>query len=142
MDRTTVWFIRMSLIYLLVGAVTGVLMLTAPRYIVYYLPVHSHIMVFGWVTMLIFGVGYHILPRFSGQQIWSQGLFRATFWLANVGVIGMAVFWAFFRRNPESAAMASLLGVFGIIAFVGILCFIINMLKTIKPAEGIQPPAR
>ncbi|HEY5190380.1 MAG TPA: hypothetical protein VII77_00240, partial [Candidatus Deferrimicrobium sp.] len=36
----------------------------------------------GFVMMVIFGIAYHILPRFAGKPLHSEGWAAAHFWLA------------------------------------------------------------
>jgi len=56
-----------------------------------------HLNLLGFMSMMIYGVGYHILilPRFSGRPVYSPLLMRIQFWFANPGLIGMAVSWPF-----------------------------------------------
>ncbi|MDP7240753.1 MAG: cbb3-type cytochrome c oxidase subunit I [Dehalococcoidia bacterium] len=57
-------------------------------------PVHAHANLVGFVTFNIFGIGYHILPRFRGRPLYSEGLAWVQFWAANIGLAGFLVFTA------------------------------------------------
>ena len=92
MSQVTLRFIKASLLYLLTGISMGLLMLLWPRWMGVYLPIHAHINLLGWVSMLMFGVSYHILPRFSGKQLYSEMLASLHFWFANIGLIGLSFF--------------------------------------------------
>jgi len=54
--------------------------------------VHSHLNMLGWVSMMIFGVGYHILPRFAGKPLKSPKMGELQFWLANIGLSACSFF--------------------------------------------------
>ena len=130
MSKITVWFIRSAMIYFLVAVSLGLWMGMSPRG--YYIPVHVHLNLLGWVSMFIYGVAYHILPRFSGRQLFSDRLSEIHFWTAHIGLIGMAVSWFLFNRK--------LLVVFSFIEIFSIILFVFNMFKTIRPASAIKPP--
>ncbi len=81
MSPTVIGFIKVSLISLLVGVVMGVLIAAGvfsgagrPSLVT---AAHAHVNLLGFVCMLIFGVAYHILPRFSGKPLYSEGLATA-----------------------------------------------------------------
>ena len=51
--------------------------------------VHIHTNLLGFVVMMIAGVSYHVLPRFSSRTVpWSAGV-KYHFYLQNVGLLGM-----------------------------------------------------
>jgi hypothetical protein len=51
--------------------------------------VHIHINLLGFMTMMIAGVAYHVLPRFSARTIpWPNGM-KYHFYLQNIGLVGM-----------------------------------------------------
>ncbi len=108
------------------------------------MPIHVHFNLLGWMSMMVFGVGYHILPRFSGRPLWSENLSVAQLWLSNIGLIGMALGWWIKGQNGSSTALL----VFSVLEAVSVIFFILNMLLTIKaaPAPAAQPkpatPAR
>ena len=95
MARLSAWFLKASLIYLLLGATLGVSLAWAPaREWLYQVPArynqaHVHLNLTGFVAMMIYGVAYHALPRFVGRQLHSYRLGWAHFWLANAGTVGM-----------------------------------------------------
>ena len=73
MPRLSAWFIRASLIYLLLGFAFGALIL-AQKGISYYplvwnlFPIHMEFLLIGWFAQLAMGVAFWILPRFSSGQ--------------------------------------------------------------------------
>lgn len=136
MDRYVKNFIAMSIVYLSVATVVGLLMLVHPVSFLQYKFAHSHLMLLGWVTMMIYGVGYHILPRFAGRLIRHPRLAEAQFWFSNIGLVGMIVFYAVGAR--QGASMPVPLGFFGVLEAVSVFMFFYNMIVTLYGHE----PAR
>jgi cytochrome c oxidase cbb3-type subunit 1 len=134
MSRITVWFIKCAMIYFLLAVLLGILLsVMGPVYP--YMPIHVHFNLLGWMSMMVFGVGYHILPRFSGKPLWSERLSLWHLWLANIGLIGMAAGWLV--RGYGGGAQVLL--VFALVESVSIVFFALNMFKTIK---AIPPPPK
>ena len=52
-------------------------------------PLHAELNLWGWVTLLIYGMAYHMLPRFTGRPLRWPRLATAQSWLA-IGGVGMA----------------------------------------------------
>ena len=134
MDKEVVWFIRLSLLYFLVGSLMGVCFVIWPEMAnADHISMHVHLNLLGWMSMMIFGVGYHILPRFSGKPLWSRKLSIFQFWMANIGLVGMIVGWGMSAHTINGGT--ELLGIFGAIMFLSILLFFFNMIKTVKGPE-------
>lgn len=127
MDRYVKNFIAVSIFYLAVASLLGVAMAMHPALGAYRF-VHSHLMLIGWVTMMIYGVGYHILPRFAGKLIKNKGLAEAQFWAANAGLIGMVVFYGMSQRD---ASYKVAFGLFSAIQVISIFMFFYNMIATL-----------
>ncbi|HAK87708.1 MAG TPA: hypothetical protein DHV16_08875 [Nitrospiraceae bacterium] len=123
-------FIVMSIVYLALAAFFGIIMFASPSYL-YLKFVHSHLNMLGWVSMMIYGVGYHILPRFAGKKIKSVKMGEAQFYLANIGLIGMLLFYTMQMNNPENALYRGLSVASGIMETVSIFLFFYNMLATL-----------
>ncbi len=132
MDRFARWFILMSVFYLVVAAVIGIVMLNSEKAMTLKF-VHSHLNLLGWVSMMIYGVGYHILPRFMGRPLYSKVLGDVQFWAANIGLIMMLLFYTLNVYSP-SGAYVTLSVTGGVLELVSIVLFFYNMLKTLLPA--------
>lgn len=135
MDRFVKNFIVMSIVYLAVASVLGILMLGRPSLLSLKF-VHSHLNMLGWVSMMIFGVGYHILPRFSGKPLKSPKMGEAQFWLANIGLVGMLLFYSLGSFNPQVAAYKGLTVAFGLLEAFSVFLFFYNMLATLYAKEA------
>src|SRR5687767_12817199 len=81
-------FIRASLLWFAAGITLGVGMSIYPAWIVYR-AAHAHMNVVGFLTMLVFGVGYQLLPRMFGHPLHSPRLAVAHLFLANAGLAGL-----------------------------------------------------
>ena len=93
MPRLSVWFVRASLIYLLLGFLFGA-MLLAQKGISYYpaawnlFPIHMEFLLIGWFAQLAMGVAFWILPRFSsGPPRGNVALLWMSFVLVNLGIL-------------------------------------------------------
>jgi len=100
MPRPSVWFVRASLVYLLLGFTFGSMIL-AQKGISYYppvwslFPIHMEFLLIGWFAQLAMGVTFWILPRFSrGQPRGSVTLIWISFVLINLGILFSTLyFW-------------------------------------------------
>ncbi|MCX5717306.1 MAG: cbb3-type cytochrome c oxidase subunit I [Nitrospirae bacterium] len=129
MDRFVKSFILMGIVYLAIATVLGICMLGYPS-LMQFKFVHSHLMMLGWVSMMIYGVGYHILPRFAGKLLKSPKLGELQFWLANIGLVGMLAFYTLGTYNP-SGLYRGLVIASGLIEALSISLFFYNMIATL-----------
>jgi hypothetical protein len=129
MPRLSVWFVRASLLYLLLGFFFGALLLAQkgiPFYtpVWYLFPLHMEFLLVGWLIQLAMGVAFWIIPRFSrGSSRGPVGLVWFSFALLNAGIL-IAVFQFWFP-------VAVLIG--RIAEVVAGLLFIIGSWRRIKP---------
>lgn len=56
-------------------------------------PLHAELNLWGWTTLLIYGMAYHMLPRFTGRPLRRPGLAGAQSWLAIGGGALITVGW-------------------------------------------------
>jgi cbb3-type cytochrome oxidase subunit 1 len=136
MDAFVKGFIVMSIIYLGLATGFGIVMLAYPEFIVMKF-VHSHLNMLGWVSMMIFGVGYHILPKFMGRPLYSNRVGEAQFYLANISLVAMLVLYSLNAYRPTDI-YRMLIVLAGAVQAVSLLLFFYNMLMTMmtKPAES------
>ena len=131
MDKEAVWFIRQSVIYFLLGTLLGVIFLFSPDLANQdRISLHVHMNLIGWMSMMIFGVGYHILPRFSGKPIFNRKMMTVQFWLASAGMMGMAIGWLL--RSMVIPGGNEILIISGVVMFISIILFVYNMLRTVQ----------
>ena len=128
-------FIKSSMAWLAVGVSLGLTMAIRPAWVVYR-PAHVHINVLGFVAMMIFGVGYHVLPRFAGHPLLRPRLAAVHWGLANAGLL---LFTAGFLSRPHGIGAAKvLLGAGAALSAVGAYAFAWNIWRTLSAAERQQ----
>jgi heme/copper-type cytochrome/quinol oxidase subunit 1 len=54
---------------------------------------HAELNLWGWATLLIYGMAYHMLPRFAGRALRWPRLVAAQSWLASASVALVAIGW-------------------------------------------------
>ncbi|MDW7711506.1 MAG: DUF1858 domain-containing protein [Deferrisomatales bacterium] len=126
MDRYTKGFIVASLLYFAIASVLGMWMGVAPapswaRF------AHVHLNLLGFMAMMIYGVGYFVLPRFNARELRWPSWLPIHFWAANVGLVGMVVTY------PEIPSAGFLL--FSGLSTVSVLLFAVNLAATILLPE-------
>ena len=128
MSRTTLAFIYASLFYLFLGSTLGVFFFLAEgaRSL---RTVHAHWNLVGFVTFMVFGISYHILPRFRGRPLHSERLGWWHFWLANIGLAGMTLFLALDAYLPSNFRTPEAL--FASVLALSIFLFIYNLGRTL-----------
>ena len=136
MDKYAKAFVKSSLIYLGIGTVMGVSMVLFPDIRFTLTRVHVHILLVGFMAMMIYGVGYHILPRFMGRPVYSARLGNVQVWLANITLIGLSVSWILEALQGGVWHLLAIL--FGIGQGIAIFMFIFNLWKSMvpQPNEG------
>lgn len=132
MGKASVRFVKASLSYFMIGIIMGVCMTFHPSLAGKIMPVHAHLNVLGWITMMIFGVGYYIIPRFAGKTLYSQKLANIHFWIANIALIGFLCLLPF-----RDEGITALITIFALMQFASAFLFIFNILKSlIIPKES------
>lgn len=136
MDPFVRRFIRASLLWLGTGVVLGVWMALDARWITLR-PAHMHANLLGFVSMMIFGVAYHVVPRFVGRPLHSRRLPVLHLWLANLGLGGMVGGFLLRLRHPAGAA---LLGAGAVLSAAGAFLFIFTVWRTLdEPCPAAHP---
>lgn len=141
MDRPVILFLKAALAWLVAGVTLGLGMAVHPPFLAWR-AAHIHLLLLGFVTGMIFGVGYHVFPRFAGRSLRHPGLMMPHWWLANGGVAAMA--GAFILRAEGVAWSPALLGAGGAAAALGAYLFAYNIWRTLDPAVAARsaPPGR
>ena len=126
-------FIRASLLWIAAGIILGVAMAAHPAWIIYR-PAHAHMNVVGFLTMLVFGVGYQLLPRLFGHPLHSHRLAIWHLFLANIGLGGMVI--GFFTW-PHSATLGhSFTAGGGTLFSIGAMFWVWNLWHTFNAADA------
>lgn len=118
-------FVTLSLAYALFGGLIGIIWLLAPGLLPGNIPrLHGHIMLLGFIAMMIYGVGLHVLPRFSGFPLYSERVATWQFYVANAGLWLMVLGW-FVSTN-----VVVLVG--GAASWTAMALFAFNIMLTVK----------
>lgn len=134
MSRVTRFFIVASLFYLCLGVTIGVFLTVHPGAIGGFLAMHAHANLLGWVSMMVFAVAYHVLPRFSGRQLYSERLADFHLILSNLGLIGLMIAWPLSKYVWTPAIRVLLTGSALFYAMASYL-FVYNLWKTVFARE-------
>jgi cbb3-type cytochrome oxidase subunit 1 len=130
-------FLKSALVWLALGALLGLAMILHPAWLVYR-PAHLHMNLLGFVTMMIAGVAYHVIPRFTGHPLASRRAAGAHVWLANAGLSLMVA--GFGLQGRGVASWQLLLGLGGALSAAGVALFIVTLWRTIDGPRGVPSP--
>ena len=133
MDWFVKAFIRASLAWFALGITLGLAIAAYPPWVVYR-PAHAHMTVVGFLTMMVFGVGYQLLPRLFGHALHSRWLAVAHWWMANVGLGGMVT--GFLLQPHVGTRSAPVTATGGTLFALGALGFVYNMWRTFNLADA------
>ena len=125
MDKYAKVFVKASLIYFAIGTLLGGWMILSPDIRFAMTWVHVHILLLGFMAMMIYGVGYHILPRFMGRPVYGHRLGNIQVWLANIMLIGLSISWVL--ETFQGRVWHSLAILFGIGQVISVFLFIVNL---------------
>lgn len=132
MNKLANLFIKTSLVYLAISTVLGVLIIPGPGFSF----MHSHFALIGWVSFLLFGICYEIIPRFTGKPLFSEKLGVLQFWFGNIGLIGLFFSYPFMKmymvKQKDSSDAMLMVVIFGIILAISFFMFIYNIWKSME----------
>lgn len=131
MPRLSVFLVRASLVYLVLGFTFGGLLL-ANKGLMFLpavwalLPVHIEFSLLGWMVQLALGIAFWILPRFSnGPMRGDERLSWAAFLLLNVGI------WLVVLQGLFGTDWSALAG--RVFELLGLALFAIGNWRRVKP---------
>lgn len=132
MSPTTIRFLKIGMAYFVLGTLLGTLLaVPITRDILYkatgaqWRLAHTHLNLAGFVIMIIFGIAYHILPRFAGKPLRSEAWAAAHFWIAALATAGMVIGFIV-------PAAAVLLWTGSVAQLGGIVLGVVNLWLTIR----------
>lgn len=88
-----------------------------------------HALALGFVTLMIYAVASRALPAFLGRRLWSPRLQTATLAIANLAValrVGPQLV------QPTGALSDAIVGLSGILAYVALVLFTLNVVRTLR----------
>jgi len=108
MPRFSVYSVRCSLVYLVLGFLLGGLILAEKGFefmpaVWQFLPLHIEFLLIGWTVQFALGVAFWILPRFTGGSRGNQPLAWLSLGLLNLGIL-LVVLGEILGRMPGLVA--------------------------------------
>lgn len=118
-------FIKTALIYLALALALGIALALGATNGLF--PVYIHLLVFGWLTQLIFGVVYWMFPKYSTEKPRGhESLGWVTYALLNLGLILRAI------AEPFQTSPGILLVLSAILQWLSGVAFIANTWRRVK----------
>jgi hybrid cluster-associated redox disulfide protein len=140
MDNYPRLFIKAGLIYALLGAALGVTIAIDPSLAVRLRFVHIHINLLGFMAMMVAGVAFHVLPRFSARKLpWPEGM-KYQFILQNTGLLGMVTLHAF--GGWQGGVAHAVFVFFAILAGIAFAIMFYNLYFVLTALEETPKPEK
>lgn len=129
-SRASLGFVLASVVYLVAGMFLGVYMFAGGSF-AGAVWVHAHLLLLGFVGMMIFGVAYHALPRFVGAPLHSDRVAETHLVLGNAALVAMVLALPILGRSGGRAALVGL----GLLEALTGLLFLYNVGMTVRAAR-------
>lgn len=134
MSPLSIRCIRAAFLYLAIGIGLGVWFALDRSAGAWLRPLHAALNLWGWVALLIYGMAYHMLPRFSGRPLRRPQLMAAQSWMAIGGVAFTGIGWVGVLAGAVAAQAALVAG--------GALIAAAAILFALLIGELLMAPAR
>lgn len=138
MPSLTRWYIKIALVYFFLALVAGIFL--AARQVWTNLlpstdlsPVYIHLLVEGWITMLIIGVAFWMFPIYTHEQ--PRGSLRlgwASFILLNFGLLLRIIVEPASGMAGASHYWGGLLAAAAVLQWLGGIAFVANIWARVK----------
>jgi hypothetical protein len=119
---SVIW-IRVAVVYFIVGVAMGVFMGASGDHSLY--PLHAHLNLLGWVSMALFGLLGGVFPAIADNL-----LAKLHFWIYNIALPIMA--FALFRVLRGNVGMEPVLGMASAATAVAVVLFAGNVLFNLR----------
>ena len=116
-------FIRIAVVYLLIGAIVGLAMGMSQQFTL--APVHAHLLLLGWASMALAGLIYHWHPAAGATR-----LARIHFWVHNLALPVFMVSLGMLLTGTE--AVLPLVAAAATVMLAGLALFAANVLLHVK----------
>ena len=133
MPPLTRWFLKAALVYLVLALCAGVLLALPDAILIPgAFPVYFHLLTFGWLTQLIFGIAFWMFPKFSTTRPRGpEWLGWSTFLLLNIGLLLRMVFEPL-NGIAASALSGWMLVVAAFLQWLSGVAFVANTWKRVR----------
>ena len=116
-------FIRIAVVYLLIGAIVGLAMGMSQQFTL--APVHAHLLLLGWASMALAGLIYHLYPVAGTTR-----LARIHFWVHNLALPVFMVSLGMLLTGTEAAL--PFVAAAATTMLVGLALFVANVLIHVR----------
>ncbi|KAA3644208.1 MAG: hypothetical protein DWQ07_19055 [Chloroflexi bacterium] len=135
MPVLTRWFIKASFLYLVLAFLLGLWLPAASLWGLSSAgvsPVFFHFFLVGWVTQIIFGVAYWMLPKYTRENPRrNETLAWAVFWMLNLGLVLRGILEPIISSG-SSAIIGWLLVLSAFLQWLGGMGFVFNTWGRVK----------
>lgn len=133
MPPLTRWFLKAAIVYLILALFTGIF-LALPETIPIpgLFPVYFHMLTFGWLTQLIFGIALWMFPKYSiAKPRGHEWLGWATFILLNGGLM-LRILFEPLHSSTASPLSSWMLVIAALLQWLAGLAFVANTWPRIR----------
>ncbi len=133
MPTLTRWFLKAAILYLLLALIVGIaLALPVASQFAGFFPAYFHMLTFGWLTQLIFGIAFWMFPKFSvAKPRGSEQLGWMTFIFLNIGLLLRIIAEPLQASSPSTLTGWTLVAS-AILQWLAGVSFIVNTWNRIK----------
>jgi cbb3-type cytochrome oxidase subunit 1 len=128
-------FLKASLTWLALGVSLGLGMAAYPPWTIHRVA-HMHMVLVGFVTMMIYGVAYHVVPRFAGFPLHSRRAASWHWWMSNAGLALMVA--GLVLRSVHPAAGTPVLVAGGSLSALGAYLFAYVIWRTVDGSPALR----
>ena len=128
-------FLKASLASLALGVSLGLAMAAHPPWTIHRVA-HMHLVLLGFVTMMIYGVGYHVVPRFAGHPLHSARAAGWHWWASTVGLAFMVIGFMMRAVYPTSGTYVLVAG--GSLSALGAYLFVYVIWRTVDGSPATK----
>jgi cbb3-type cytochrome oxidase subunit 1 len=129
-------FFKAGLAYFLMTLALGVLMITGRAYLVFGVQgakaAHVHAGLLGFVTLIVMGAMYQIVPTLTGSRLYGDNLSHKQFVIINLGVLGLFLTQLSLTGNLRSSFTI----LFGSIILLGSILFAAIIFQTMALSKS------
>ncbi len=135
MDWFVKAFLKASLAWLALGVSLGLAMAAYPPWTIHRVA-HMHMVLLGFVTMMIYGVAYHAIPRFVGFPLHSRRIAGWHWWISNVGLALLVAGFVLRAASPTAGTQVLVAG--GGLSALGAYLFVYVIWRTVDGTASNQ----
>ncbi|MES2978341.1 MAG: cytochrome-c oxidase [Pseudomonadota bacterium] len=117
-------WLKMAVVYFVIGVGLGIYMGSSHQFTL--MPVHAHVNLLGWVSMVLFGVLHQLFP----QQL-NNKIAVVQFWIYQLTLPVLSVALALMLRG--NAAIEPVVGIASMGIGIAVLLFAFNVLTNLRP---------